>query len=556
MWFSEYPDLLEEKLETMGFRQILHANHSTSEPQWFLDRARQCMEHVQLMTSTKVKIHYNQCQYLADALKMVVEISSRVLGPLYAGTQSRSDTKLTMNSSSARKTKSMYQLEILMLLWQSATEIEHFIKDCCSLSWLKIAVTSGSVAQSPLVSVSSWGYHLTLCKFVLLHNNTLGATSLTMRDIESMKKAELLAVKGRASVDDATLWKTLSLILSSSSSKTDEFQLATILCKRLEVKQDILTTNGRLKTPDDRLKIDSRAVGKGMLLGRGASASVYEGTWYGAEVAIKTIPNIPDIEVLKEISILSGLSHPNIVHVLGYSYDESECVNIVMELIGISLSSLIHKRLRNLPNDSTPFNIQEAVDLMLQVADGMNYLHQLKVVHGSLNPSNILVGCVRVTNLNHNIPQLFYVKVGDFGVSGTKTYSYQGGSQGATMYMAPVVCTREFDEWDQHKSAICPFKSDIYSFGMSCYEILTGNIPFSTLDGRARWTAILNGDRPSLPKRCPQELKTLIAACWHPNPTSRPSFTQICQTLRYLKYTPLLWTGMLLIIPHYVTIAS
>ena len=559
MWLSDY----QENMQIVGLRQTLHATQSTRQPQWYLDCARQCMDRVQLMTSsgingsTKVKTHYNQCQYLADILKMVVEISSRVLGPMYARTQTRTHTNLAMNSSSGRKTKSMYQLGILMLLWQSATEIEHFIKDCCSINWLKISVTSGSVAQSPSVSVSSWGYHLKLCKFVLLHNDTLGATSLTMNDLESMKEVEVLAVKERASVDDATLLNTLSLILSSNPSKTDEFQLATILYKRLEVKQAMLTTGGRLKEPDERLKIDSRALGEGRRLGQGGSGYVNECTWYGAKVALKHIACNKHDDGLKEFLISSGLNHPNIVHMLGYSYNERECI-IVMELMDMDLSSLIQERLRNLPNDSTPFNIQEVVDLMLQVADGMNHLHQLKVVHRNLKPSNILVGRMKSTNLSDNVPELLYVKLADFGSSVTKStrvttmnYSYK-----TTRYMAPEVMGKAGDEWDQHKSAKYPFKSNIFTFGMLCYEILTGNIPFSTLLQREVKNAVLNGDRPNLPKGCPQELKTLIEACWNQNPTSRPSSTQICQTLRYLKYSLLLWIGMSLIIPHFMTIAS
>ena len=205
MWCSDHPDFPEQKVQTMGLKQTFRAHLHTNQPEWYLDHARQCLEHVQLMTSSgifvssQVKIHYNQCQYLVDTLNMVVEISSRVLGPLYAQTQTQTHThtKLAIDSSSSEnKTNPMDQLGILMLLWQSATEIEHFINDCCSMNWLKISVTSGSVVQSPLVSVSSWGYHLKLCKFVLLHNNTLGATSLTTtNDIESMKEAELLAVK-------------------------------------------------------------------------------------------------------------------------------------------------------------------------------------------------------------------------------------------------------------------------------------------------------------------------------------------------------------------------
>jgi serine/threonine protein kinase len=167
---------------------------------------------------------------------------------------------------------------------------------------------------------------------------------------------------------------------------------------------------------------------------------------------------------------------------------------------------------------------------------------------------------MKATNLSDNVPELLYVKVADFGLSATKlesmTYSHQTMNTGTGVYMAPEVMGKEGDEWDPHKSAKYPFKSDIYSFGMSSYEILTGNRPFPTLDHHAVKNAVWNGDRPSLPKRCPQELKTLIEACWHPNPTSRPSSTQICQTLRYLKYTLLFGTGMSLIIPHFMTIAS
>ena len=141
MWLLGHPDFLKQKVQTMGFKQTFCLNLPTNQPKWYLDHAKQCLEHVQLMTSsgifvsTKVKVHYNQCRYLVYTLDMVLEISSRVLGPLHAQTQNQTHTKLAINSSSSEyKTKSMYQLGILMLIWQSATEIERFIKDCCSIN--------------------------------------------------------------------------------------------------------------------------------------------------------------------------------------------------------------------------------------------------------------------------------------------------------------------------------------------------------------------------------------------------------------------------------------
>jgi serine/threonine protein kinase len=88
-----------------------------------------------------------------------------------------------------------------------------------------------------------------------------------------------------------------------------------------------------------------------------------------------------------------------------------------------------------------------------------------------------------------------------------------------------------------------PFKADVYSFGMVGYEIVTGEMPFDTIGSlREVKTMVLNGDRPILPDHCPNELQMLIRSCWKEEASSRPSFVEICKTLRRLKYLPT--TGM------------
>jgi serine/threonine protein kinase len=71
---------------------------------------------------------------------------------------------------------------------------------------------------------------------------------------------------------------------------------------------------------------------------------------------------------------------------------------------------------------------------------------------------------------------------------------------------------------------------------MVCYEILTGQVPFSNSTPREVRKMVLNGDRPKLPDQCPSVLKGLIHSCWQAEASSRPSFMEICKQLRYLKY--------------------
>lgn len=88
----------------------------------------------------------------------------------------------------------------------------------------------------------------------------------------------------------------------------------------------------------------------------------------------------------------------------------------------------------------------------------------------------------------------------------------------------------EFDEALKY-----PFNVDVYSFGMVCFEILPGDLPFSTLTPNEVRTKVLGGGRPQLPDQCPDRLRCMIEACRSLDPTKRPRFGEICAELRHLK---------------------
>ncbi|KAG0608811.1 hypothetical protein M758_8G134600 [Ceratodon purpureus] len=496
-------------------------------PEWYLDRIKQCMEHVQQMTSgplsdsTGVKLYHLQCQFLEDALKLAVEVCCPLSG----------------------------QLGILRLLLALATQIKGFIEDCCNKEWVRIALISPSVAPAPSVTVSTLAFYLKLtCTVSTDNSNNLGATQL-----ESLREDVERAVAKEAGLDKQNLLNALqdSLIVSSKSSSSEDagrIQLATILQKKLEASQSVSTRSSQHPT-ETYLMTHPSTIKLKETLGKGGSATVSSGIWFGTEVAVKTFyggAGERSEYFQKEVSILGSLCHPNIVNILGYSHDD-RVSNILMDLMDEDLHSFMARRLdKQSRHDMLPFNIDEAVDLMLQVANGVNYLHEFKIVHRDLKSSNILL---KVTRSEKDIPELLRVKVADFGMSVTKerseTHSWQTPNVGTCRWMAPeliTVASLDNDVGTMTDSILkYPMKSDVYSFGILCSEILTGDLPFSKVaNQRDVKKMVLNGERPELPPQCPSALKTLIEACWHANPSCRPSSKQICQELRYLKYTLLL----------------
>ncbi|KAG0565029.1 hypothetical protein KC19_8G157600 [Ceratodon purpureus] len=525
---------------------------SAAPPEWYLDKIKQCMEHVQQMTSgplpdsTGVKMYHRQCQFLEGELKLAVEVCCQ--------------------SSSG-------QLGILRLLLVLATQIKGFIDDCCNKEWVKAALISPSVAPAPSVIVSTLGFYLKLTYATVLPDDSqkLGATQL----LESLREDVERAVAKEARLDEQNLLNALQSLIVSSKSRSweailpgmsrnvDRIQLATILQKKLEASQLVSTRSPQHPT-ETYLTTDPSTIKRMRKLGRGTEATVYSGIWFGAEVAVKTYYGGADYSFQEEVSKLGSLCHPNIVNILGYSHDDRE-YNILMDLMDGGLDSFMARRLdMQSRRDMVPFNIDEAVDLMLQVANGVNYLHEHEIVHRDLKSSNILVK--QLTRSEKDIPDFLSVKVAGLGLSArtrdhssefcsalwvqiekskrhwnelcdeerSKGHCDEERSKGhCDEERSKTHCDEERSKGhcDEERSkthwSTLRMKSDVtYSFGLLCYEILTGVVPFSKVD--------------VLPPQCPSALETLIQACWHANPSDRPSFKQICQELRYLKYTLLL----------------
>jgi serine/threonine protein kinase len=120
------------------------------------------------------------------------------------------------------------------------------------------------------------------------------------------------------------------------------------------------------------------------------------------------------------------------------------------------------------------------------------------------------------------------------------TYSNQTMNTGTTRWMAPEII-RCLDPGSQGNGeglgVLYPFKCDVYSFALVCFEILSGDIPFSNISSLSEVKKmVLDGEHPELPTECPELLKNLIERCWSLDASQRPKFGDICADLRHLKF--------------------
>jgi serine/threonine protein kinase len=289
-------------------------------------------------------------------------------------------------------------------------------------------------------------------------------------------------------------------------------------------------------------KVDLRDLPKGKLLGKGGFGKVQETTWLGEKYAKKVFPKNGNESqsLMIESDILTRICHPTVVRTVCWSEDkDKDNCSLVMDLMVSDLS----KFLKDVPRLSNA-----AVGLMLQVAEGMKYLHGRPprgFIHRDLKSLNILVRPLA------DAPELKYhegylnAKVADFGTAKIKNlstrYSAQPVDIGTRLWMAPEMIGNEddIDHESEHGSLRkFPFKVDVYSFAIVCAEILTGEQPYAGSHmSRTQLVKQIrkHGLRPNLPESCPRRLAFLIQRCWEDKPDERPNFSEIWRELRYIK---------------------
>ena len=189
-------------------------------------------------------------------------------------------------------------------------------------------------------------------------------------------------------------------------------------------------------------------------IGSGGFGTVYlaDDTWINKRVALK-VPHKQDVdfgELLREPRLLAALDHPNIVGIVTAEKQESVFFIVMDYVPGETLEAIIAR--------DGALDVALALDYTCQICNAVDHAHRQSVLHRDLRPSNMIVA------------DSGQIKVADFGTSRFLEIAAHGTTViGSPPYMAPEQFRGE-----------AVFASDIYSLGVTMYQMLTGVLPYDT----------------------------------------------------------------------------
>ncbi|KAK6589200.1 protein Roco7 [Cryptosporidium xiaoi] len=304
------------------------------------------------------------------------------------------------------------------------------------------------------------------------------------------------------------------------------------------------------------------------ILGFGSTSLVYLGTWRGTDVAIKIFGNHNNLneidknynilrfrDLIKpleknqkdsqrynefkcELNLLKEVRHPNIVQYMGGNTLENPPFLICEFCSGGTLFNLLHGSSKKCSNGrdyifSGPkieLSIFQRLKILLDIARGIYFLHTSSpvIIHRDIKSLNIFLSTP--VEKYSDIP---IAKIGDFGLC--KKLDSTGNHMnvceslvGTYQWMAPeVIINQVYNEY-----------IDIYSFGMTMYEVLSNKTPFIEMGVEVNpeflANEIIKGARPSLnniPNDVPSEIVNIMVSCWDQIPSNRGSMLSIIKTL-------------------------
>lgn len=298
--------------------------------------------------------------------------------------------------------------------------------------------------------------------------------------------------------------------------------------------KNVESSNAAGEKSREEWEIDpSKLVIKGVIA-RGSFGTVHRGVYDGQDVAVKLLDwgeegSRSEVEIVQlraaftqEVSVWYKLDHPNVTKFIGavmgardlnvqtengqLGMPSNICCVVVEYLPGGALKSyLIKNRRRKLA-----FNV--VIQLALDLARGLSYLHSKKIVHRDVKTENMLLDKSRT------------VKIADFGVARIEAQNPHDmtGETGTLGYMAPEVLNGN------------PYnrRCDVYSFGICLWEIYCCDMPYPDLSFSEITSAVVRQNlRPDIPRCCPSSLANVMKKCWDANPDKRPEMDVVVSML-------------------------
>ncbi|GCC28779.1 tyrosine-protein kinase FRK [Chiloscyllium punctatum] len=332
----------------------------------------------------------------------------------------------------------------------------------------------------------------------------LGDYSLSVRDEDTVKHYKIRRLdEGGFFITKRATFQTLTELVNHYLRKQDG--LCTHLrtpCRKVETPVTVglsYNTVDHWEIARDSLKLIKK-------LGAGTFGEVWQGVWNDrTQVAIKTLKTgtMAKEDFLREAQIMKRLRHPKLIQLYAVCTVE-EPIYIITELMkNGSLLDYLHI------NQGMTLTINDLLEMSAQVASGMAYLEAQNYIHRDLAARNVLVG-------ENNI-----CKVADFGLARVfmtedeNVYEAREGARFPVKWTAPeAIHSNKFS-----------IKSDVWSFGILLYEIITlGKMPYPGMSNYQVIQELGRGYRMPCPSECPPALYEIMVDCWKDKDFERPTF--------------------------------
>jgi len=240
----------------------------------------------------------------------------------------------------------------------------------------------------------------------------------------------------------------------------------------------------------------------GFKIGEGAYGVVFEGIYLNKKVAVKQlfVDGVQDDvreEFHAEVNIMRAMEHPCLVKLLGVMEKMPKLLLVTELMLKGSLWDYYHREKRPTPHAR---HMALVLEQSIDMADGMEYLHDKKILHRDLKSQNIW--------LDENLK----CKIGDFGMSRLNT------NKTMTLCGSPLWCSPEILRSERYS-----FPADVFSFAIILWEAFHWAEPYTELTVMEIIIAVTQrNERPDISPMVPAVVQELIKSAWHAQPEKRP----------------------------------
>nr|XP_033770658.1 protein-tyrosine kinase 6 isoform X2 [Geotrypetes seraphini] len=376
------------------------------------------------------------------------------------------------------------------------------------------------VAKKEAVEAQSWFFETLsrseAVKKLMSPTNTTGAFLirvsekqgfkyvLSVRNEESVKHFKIFQNShGEFHLNTKSKFKTLEDLIEyyKDTNLSDGLTLTRPCLKQEPVVLPISTTDA-WERPRDEFTFIRR-------LGEGNFGEVFEGLWRQQfKVAIKVIKQdfMKEKDFQAETQIMKTLRHKHILSLYA-TCSVGDPFYIIMEFMAKgNLLDLVRGA------EGKFLEVNDLIDMAYQVADGMEFLESKNYIHRDLAARNILVG------------EDYICKVADFGMARIIKDSFYKSTSSYIPYKWTAPEALQYNYFST--------KSDVWSFGILLYEIITcGQIPYAGMDNTEVLAEVSRGYRMPQPPNCPNMIYKIMSDCWKTEPSKRPTFQNIKKQL-------------------------